>query len=201
MKSDVAIGLTGSICTGKSAAEKHFGQYFQVIDADRVVHELYDKDQELIDQIFLEFGSSIVQDNKVMRKSLGKLVFEDALKLKKLVHLVHPKVTQYLLKKIDECRANNTICIFSIPLLFENSWEKSLDQTIVITCDEKIQLQRIQKRDHKNESEALLVIQHQMAQDEKVKKADYFIENNHSLDFFHKKIDKVLLEMGLKINS
>ena len=183
-----AIGLTGSICTGKSASERYLQEFFPVIDADQVVHDLYVNDLELIDSIGDMFGSQVVADGVVNRKTLGKIVFSDEIKLSELVALVHPRVTKLILQKISECRDKKQLSIFSIPLLFENAWQKSLDQTIVITCKQDLQIQRIQNRDSKSRKEALQVINNQMPQQEKIAHADFLIENEGTLLELHTKL-------------
>ncbi|PCJ19802.1 MAG: dephospho-CoA kinase [Candidatus Cloacimonadota bacterium] len=199
MKTNFAIGLTGGICTGKSAVEKYLSKYFKVIDVDKTVHHLYQTNKSLIESIGLNFGSRVVCKNTIDRKLLGQIVFKDSDKLKILVDLVHPEVTKFLLKEISACRQKKYICIFSIPLLFENSWQKSLDQTLLITCDEKTQLERIKLRDNKTEEEAKQVISYQMPQFKKLEKADYFIENNSSLNDLFKKVEKTLQKMKLSV--
>lgn len=186
-----AIGLTGSICTGKSASEKFLSNFFPVLDADQVVHDLYSTDVDLIDQIASKFGSQIIDSGVIDRKALGKIVFSSRERLNELVSIVHPKVTELILQKIEECKSRKNVSIFSIPLLFENSWQSSLDQTIVITCNEETQIARIQARDNKSRDEALQVIKTQMTQQEKISHADFVVSNDDDLSQLHLKLKRL----------
>ncbi|MCO4782614.1 MAG: dephospho-CoA kinase [Candidatus Cloacimonetes bacterium] len=191
-----AIGLTGGICTGKSACEKYLKDFFTVLDADKIVHDLYANDLLLIESIEDVFGSKVVEKGVVNRKMLGQIVFSNPQKLNELVSLVHPKVTQVIQQKIQECKTKQEVTIFSIPLLFENSWQNYLDETIVVTCDPEIQIDRIQKRDNKTKEEALKVIQTQMPQQEKVDLANFVIKNDKQLKDLHLKLKGLFLQIS-----
>jgi len=69
---------------------------------------------------------------------------------------------------------------------------KKCDEIILIYCDEKTQIQRIILRDNTDEEKARLIIEKQMSVEEKMKKSNYIVENNTTLDKLHFKIDEVL---------
>lgn len=58
------IGITGGIASGKSTVVAEIKKYgYQVIDADRVVHELQAKGGKLYQALCNWFGSEILQEN------------------------------------------------------------------------------------------------------------------------------------------
>ena len=96
------IGLTGGISSGKSTICKWFKERgFLVIDADQVAHQLISKGQICFKPIVSRFGKRILDSTgEIDRKSLGNLVFNDVVCLKKLNELVHPHVTKKILQQL-----------------------------------------------------------------------------------------------------
>lgn len=80
------IGLTGSIASGKSTISNYLKQKgIKIIDADLISRQIYDIGQMAYNEVVKEFGEKILNGDKTInRKELGKIVFEDKEKLKKI---------------------------------------------------------------------------------------------------------------------
>ncbi|MCK5854595.1 MAG: dephospho-CoA kinase, partial [Sulfurovaceae bacterium] len=87
---DYAVVLTGSIATGKSSVASIFSDYgFMVIDADKVAHEVLDREYLQIAKLF---GEAYILEKRVNRKLLGTLIFSHKEEKKRLERLLHPLI-------------------------------------------------------------------------------------------------------------
>jgi len=173
-----AIALTGSIATGKSTVAKIFTQFgFTVIDADRIAHEVLEKQQEHIGELF---GKHLVAEGKVDRKALGHIVFADKQKRKKLEALLHPLIFDEIQRLSIEEEKLKKPYLVDIPLFFESK-RYPIEKSLVVYAPKVIQLKRLMLRDGYNEQEALQRIEIQMDVEEKRKRATYIIDNRDDL--------------------
>ena len=89
------IGLTGNIACGKSTVLDLLRERgAQVLDADRVTHELQAPGQPVYHAIVDAFGPDILSapDGPIDRRALGAIVFADPAALRRLEQIVHPAV-------------------------------------------------------------------------------------------------------------
>ncbi|MGL5750667.1 MAG: dephospho-CoA kinase [Paraclostridium sp.] len=189
----LVIGLTGNIGCGKSRLSKIFmDNSIDVIDADIISREIMN-DKYLLNRIFETFGSGIKQeDGALNRNKLGSIVFSDDEKLIKLNSLTHPVIKDKINKKIEEVYKTKNIVIVDAALLIEGKFLDIVDKIIVITCDEETQLERVIKRDKLSKEDALNRINSQMNQSEKVKYADYIIDNSRSIEVLELEANKLI---------
>lgn len=87
-----AIALTGGIATGKSTVCNLLKLHgFLIIDADKIAHKLLDENSQKIEELF---GKQYVENGKVLRKELGKIIFSNEENKLKLEALLHPLIFQ-----------------------------------------------------------------------------------------------------------
>ncbi|MDF2957206.1 MAG: Dephospho-CoA kinase [Candidatus Alkanophagales archaeon MCA70_species_1] len=187
------VGLTGGIASGKSLVAKFFmelGAY--VIDYDVLSREVVRPGTEAWWRIVETFGKEILRrDLTIDRKKLGDIVFADHSKLRKLEEIVHPAISEEgerrlaALEKLDP----EAIVILDIPLLIEKMLASSptaeklkLDKIIVVYVSEETQLRRLCERDGISEEEARRRIRAQLPLKEKLKYADFVIDNEGSIE-------------------
>ena len=184
----LVIGLTGNIGCGKSSLSQIFAQQnIKIIDADIIAREIYN-DEKLLSEIYKVFGSNINNDGSLNRKALGRIVFNDDEKLIQLNKMTHPLIRQRVSDKIDEYKnQNKEMVILDAALLVESDYLNFIDKLLVVICNEDIQIERIKQRDNCSKEEALSRIKSQMSQAEKVKYADYIIDNSGTIEELRKK--------------
>ena len=78
-----------------------------------------------------------------------------------------------------------------MPLLFESGIDNLCDKILVVISDHKIQIERIIERDKIDKTLATNIINSQITNKERIKKADIVIENNGSLEELYEKIERV----------
>ena len=186
----LVLGLTGNIGCGKSSVSTIFMENnIKVVDADIVARQIFD-DKNLLNEVFSTFGKSIRnQDGSLNRRALGNIVFNDDEKLILLNNLTHPKIKENILKKVEKYKTQGKkIVAIDAALLIEDNYLPYIQKLILITCRKEIQINRIIARDNCTKEEAISRINSQMSQEEKVKFADYIIDNSNSFEELQKKV-------------
>lgn len=188
------LGLTGNIGCGKSSLSNIFkSKNIEVIDADIISRNIFE-DNLLLEEVFDKFGMDIKRaDGTLDRKALGNIVFNNEEKLIELNNLTHPKIYEKIISKIEEYRLkHNDIILIDGALLIEGGYLDVVDKLLVVTCNQDIQIERIQKRDNCTKNEALSRIMSQMSQEEKIKYADYTIDNSYSFEELEIKANQLI---------
>jgi len=191
------IGLTGGIVSGKSTVALMFKDLgAKIVDADKLGHSVILPHEPAWEKIVKIFGKDVLQnDLTIDREKLGKIVFANQSLLKKLNDITHPEITKIIKKEIDSLK-NKTynqkkILIIDAALIYEAKIDRLMDKIIVVYIDEDEQIKRLIKRNNLSKDEALQRIKSQMPMKEKVKMADYVIDNSNSLDKTKKQVEKI----------
>lgn len=180
------IGLTGGIATGKSTVAGLLRENgLQVLDADQLAHQAIEPGGPAYAAVIREFGPDIVKANRsIDRKQLGKIVFKDPERRRRLEELVHPSVIKAIEAAIARHRAGGAEqpLVVEVPLLFEVGLAGLFDRVLMVSMAPEVQRRRLQQRDKLSNEEIETRIASQMPLTEKEARADYVIFNNGSLD-------------------
>ncbi len=190
------IGITGSIACGKSLVSNYLQEKgYTIIDADKIGHTALEND-EVKKQLVNKFGKSILKDNEVNRVTLGKLVFENNENLKELNNIIHPQIRKNISEQI-QVHKNEKLVFVDVPLLFEAKFDDLVEKIIVISLDEKIQLERLMNRNSLSKEEALQRIKSQIPVREKEKLGDYVVDNSFTQENTYNQVDRILEKLKL----
>lgn len=175
------LGLTGSIGSGKSFVSDLLEQCGAVvIRADAIAHEVVAPGSPALSEIASQFGTDLIrEDGSLDRQRLAAVVFADPDKRKALERIIHPRVRERELELIAENR-DQALIVLEIPLLFETQAEKLCDAVAVVTVSDEERLSRLQRDRGMSESEVRVRLAAQMPQEEKVRRADFVIDNSGS---------------------
>jgi dephospho-CoA kinase len=189
------LGLTGGIASGKSFVSKIFlDLQVPIYDADIISKDIFNLSETNL-EIKEKFGNAILNNGVVDRKLLKELVFSDGVKLKELNKIIHPKVINFfqnIKNKIIECKTiEDPLVIFDIPLLFESNLEYLCDKVLLVYLDEKLQMERLIKRDNISINLAQKIITAQMPLKDKIKRADFIIDNNGNIEELRIKVIEI----------
>ena len=189
------VGLTGGISTGKSAAGLMFVELgCHLIDSDRISHQLLEPGQAVHEAVVKEFGERILAaDGTIDRRILGDIVFKDPQARAKLNRLVHPAVIQRQQEWLREMEAADPggVAIVDAALMIEVGTYKNYDKVIVVTCSPGIQKQRLLARSGLSEEQIDARIRSQMPMEDKVKFADFVIDNSGDLASTRRQVEEV----------
>lgn len=175
----IVIGLTGSIGMGKSTTARIFEQQgCAVWDADDAVHRLYAQGGAAVTPIAEVFPEAIV-DAAVSRERLKAIIAKNPKALDHIERIVHPLVIldrQVFVASHDSQSADNTaIIICDIPLLFETGADREMEYTVTVSTNPAEQRKRVLARGNMTAAEFERILEKQMPDAEKRKRADYII--------------------------
>lgn len=176
------IGITGGIGTGKSLVCKVFSCLgVPIYDADSRAKKLMTTDGILIGQIKEEFGNlAYNSDGSLNRKLIAGAAFTAPEKLERLNRLVHPRVGVDFEGWVKENCAQPYV-IKEAALLFEAGSDKQMDKIIVVSSPESLRIKRVLDRDpQRSEKDVRKIMDKQMMEDEKVRRADFVIVNDET---------------------
>ncbi len=178
------IGLTGNIACGKTSvghmllalgAERY-------IDADAVVHSLYESGQPIAVQVAEAFGPGVMApDGSVNRQALGAIVFHDATAMRRLEAIVHPAVGTALAKELALV-SDTGIAIIDAVKLLEGSSGAFCQSKWMVICSEEQELARLLSRNALSEEEAWVRIHAQPSVEKRLPLVDEVIDNSGTLE-------------------
>ena len=177
----IVVGLTGSIATGKSFVARCFSKLgAAVFDADKNVHELLTFGGESVKSVREVFPDSY-HEGEICRQRLGKMVFSDDIKRKRLEKIIHPLVDKRRRDFLKKCKEEKLkIAVLEIPLLFETERQSLCDYVVVTTVDSYTQEKRALERNGMTKEKFDAVNSLQMASRDKVRKADFVVDTGVS---------------------
>lgn len=190
------IGLTGGTGSGKSIVSRKLAtEGMAVIDADRIGHEIIEKGKPAYREITDYFGRNILDnDDNIIRRSLGEIVFQDAEKLEFLNQCTHKYIIAEIERQINMARENGTIkaAFLDAPLLLEAGLDAICDEVWVVFADNDTRLKRIIERDKISIETAQARIASQKSWEEYYKAADKVIDNSKDIAFAEDQVTQLL---------
>jgi dephospho-CoA kinase len=193
------VGLTGGVASGKTAVAqvlKEEGAY--IIDADQIARELVQPHTPAWNELVRAFGQEILQqDGTIHRKRLAEKVFAEPEQRRLLDQILHPRIKEQMdrrTKAIGE-KDPEAIVVIDAPLLVELGEHREMDKLIVVTTTQTQQVERLKDRDGTGLEEALRIISSQMPMKEKLKFADYVIQNEGSLEETKKRAKEIFKDL------
>jgi dephospho-CoA kinase len=177
------IGLTGNIACGKTTVGTMLLELGaeRYIDADALVHALYEPGQPLTRQIAETFGPAMLTpEGRVNRQALGALVFQDLAALRRLEAMVHPAVGTALLQELSRVSSTGIAVIDAVKLLEGGAASLCQSKWLVI-CSPEQELSRLVQRNHLSHEEALARLRAQPPLESRLPLVDEVIDNSGSL--------------------
>lgn len=195
------IGLTGGIGSGKSSTTEYFKELgVTVIDADTIAHQHTTANSEALAEISNQLGQQFISNQgELDRKKLAQHVFNHPEKKLILEKILHPRVKQGIMDKLDQLESSPYV-ILAIPLLLETDFAELVDRILVIDAPEDIRIQRVQERDGRSAENVISIINQQIDRKTRLEKADDVLDNSGTLAELHSSI-KQLHEQYLQISS
>jgi dephospho-CoA kinase len=200
------VGLTGGIASGKSVVGEMFVALgVRLAQADHIAHELMQPGQSVYDKVVQRFGRGILNpDGSVNRARLAEAVFGqsgESSNVRDLNRIVHPAVIRREDGWMEEVgrRDPRAIAMVEAALILEAGAADRFDRLIVVTCSEGQRVQRFAERLKIDTKAARREVERRMAaqlpDEEKIKSADYVIDNSGSLDQTEKQVREVFAHL------
>jgi dephospho-CoA kinase len=193
----IKVALTGSIGMGKSTVARMFEQAgIPVFDADAEVRRLQGPGGALVEEIAMRFPDA-VYNGLLDREKLAELVLGGPQELAELERIVHPAVRDAREHFIDHYRDASAL-VFEIPLLFETGGETEFDKVVVVSAPSDVQRARILSRPGMTEEKLESILQRQIADEEKRRRADFVIDTGADLSTTESQVRDILACLGLR---
>jgi dephospho-CoA kinase len=174
------VGLTGGIASGKSTIMRNFANLGCItVDADAIVARLYRPGEAGHRAIVQTYGRGVLQaSGEIDRKKLADVAFANAGEAKKLNALIHPIVIAEQARMMAEAEAGgDAIFIVEATLLLESGGRQRFDRIVVVDVQPDVQMARAIGRGMTAE-DVTRRITHQMPREERLRQADYVIDNS-----------------------
>ena len=191
----LVVGLTGGIGCGKSEVRRRLlSAGFIVLDADTLAKQLAETDPVIITNIKKEFGEEMYDAaGHLQRKALAAIVFNDRKQLDKLNGIVHPRVISNVERKLEALQQQGEkTAIVEAALHYEVHWNEAMDVMVVVNAPMATRIARVMQRDGMDETAVRRRMANQLPLEEKVKRANYVIENSGDLETLDAAVNKLV---------
>jgi len=179
----IRIGLTGGIATGKTLVAAYLKEAgLPVVSADRVGHRLLETNSEVRARLRDRYGAqTFTPSGHVDRARLARSLFGSPRERTFIERLLHPLIRKKVDRMAREAEARRErFFVVEAALMLEASWTQDFDCLVVVTCSQRLQLERLMARDGLGRDQALARTSAQMPLVEKEKAADLVVFNNGS---------------------
>jgi dephospho-CoA kinase len=200
------VGLTGGIASGKTAVGEMFVTLgAHLLQADALAHELMLPGEAVYRDVVRHFGTGILnEDETVNRARLAEAAFgggNQPSRIQELNKIAHPAVVERQNAWMEEVghRDARAIAIVEAALILEAGAAKHFDRLVVVTCLPEQRIERWAARVKVDLDAARREVTRRMAaqlpDEEKIKTADYVIDNSGSLDVTREKAEEVYRQL------
>ena len=190
------LGITGGVGAGKSSVlailEKEYNA--KLILADEVGRELMQPGEANYVNIVNAFGKEILNpDGTIDRKILGRIVFDQTEKLKKLNAIVHPAVNEKIREEMQKAqKEGKELFILEAALLTEPVYREMLDEIWYIHVPQEIRMERLRSSRGYSDEKMYAVFANQPSEETFTAVSDLVIENGGTFEETEKQIDLAL---------
>lgn len=205
MQNSKIIGITGGISTGKSTVSGILkSRGYRIIDADEVSRDLMQKDKINYARVVRKFGKEILLPNReIDRKKLRNIVFDDPDKLAILNKITHESIYEEIKYLIRLHALFDKIIFVDIPLLVEGKIKRGesegsipFDEIWLVFVEQKIQVERLMKRDGISFEDAKKIIDAQMDLEQKKEFATRIFYNDKDREYLQEQIKQAIVEIS-----
>jgi dephospho-CoA kinase len=198
------VGLTGGIACGKSTVGKLFSDLgAHLIEADTIAHELYLPGGPVYAELINKFGIDIVKPTgEIDRSRLASIAFDGG-RVEELNKIVHPAVLKRQEQWIQQVGNKDpyAVAMVEAALILEAGARGRFDKIIVVTCRPQQKVLRYAARSGVPESAARAEVERrskaQMTDDEKVRRADFVVDNSGPVELTRQQVERIYSELKM----
>ena len=189
------IGLTGGIGSGKTTVAKFIEEMgFPVYFSDDRAKEIVNDDEVLKNNIKELLGEEAYDENGFYNKKyVSEIVFNNDETRLQLNALIHPAVKIDFENWVEN--QNSEFVFKETALLFELKLNESCYKSVLVTADDNIRIKRVMDRDQKTYREIEAIIDKQMPEKDKIKRANFVIYNNDGIDELKAATEKMMVKL------
>lgn len=189
----MVIGVTGGVGAGKSFVLSIIEEEFdaKLLYADEIAHQLTEPEHSCYERIVEEFGTGILKEDKTIdRNKLAEIVFGDLSALKKLNHIVHPMVKEYIQGEISCILLEDPakIIVIEAALLIEDHYEEICDEFWYVYADETVRRERLRISRGYSDEKITAMFESQLTDEEFREHCRVVIDNSGSIEEAYEQI-------------
>ena len=186
------VGLTGGVASGKSTVSAMLAELGAVvIDADLLAREVVERGTPGLARVVEEFGEELLTaDGDLDRPAMGRLVFGDEERRRRLEAIVHPLVFERY-AEIEGSAPADGVVVHDIPLLAESGRADTFDEVVVVDVPTELQVERMVRDRDWTEDEARSRIAAQATREQRLAIATIVVDNAGSLDDLRVRVAEV----------
>ena len=178
------VGITGGIGSGKSIVSNFFSNWgAYIFDADKQAKNILLKNETAQSEIISEFGSDVINaNNKIDKKKLSRVAFQDEENQLKLNTIIHPYVFQEIDKQFEKIlnTGKHDIFVIDAALIYESGADTHMDYVILICSKIGLRTERVLERGKIDRDQFLQRVNLQWSDKDKIQLADFVIHNNET---------------------
>jgi dephospho-CoA kinase len=187
------IGLTGNIASGKSTVARMLEELGAArLDADELVHQMYEPGSPVVDAIAARFGAGVLAESgAVDRGALGAIVFNDRDAMQALEAIVHPRTGHAIQEWVESISAlpiPPPAAVVEAVKLIQSGRHEMMDELWFVIASESVQKQRLMEARGLSEAEAEARLKAQPQIRDLLHFATVIIENSGSLDTLERQV-------------
>jgi dephospho-CoA kinase len=190
------IGLTGGVGAGKSLVLTILKTKYnaEVMEADKVAHELMEPGEEGYLGIKETFGEAILNsDGTINRTALGKVIFDNESAREQINSIIHPLVWKRIRQKISASQAGLIVVEFAI---MGEEAEDIYDEMWYVHASEEVRMRRLLKNRGYSKERSEKMIRSQASEQEYARRCDRIIENHGSVKDLEDQLVEILKSRG-----
>jgi dephospho-CoA kinase len=187
----IAIGVTGGIGSGKTEVCRIFERLgVPVLSADIMAKEISNYDPRVRQLLIGMLGPKTYDSDGVLdRAYVASRIFSSKNVQKGINAIIHPRVEEEVKRRFLEMeRSGIRIGIVEAALIYEAGLDQLLDSVVVIDAAEDSRIDRVTKRDGSTRSSVLDRMSAQMDPESKLKKADYVLHNEGTIEELEQRV-------------
>lgn len=189
------VGITGGIGSGKTTIANIIRCLgYPVFNSDYEAKLIANKSEKVIKWLNVNIGPSVFYQGTINKSYLADKLFNNELLLQEYNKLIHPLVAEKFeiwLKK------HKGIVFKEAAILIESGAYRQTDKIILVKSPLELRVNRVINRDKTTVEKVLERIAKQMPDDDKIKYADFIIENDGNRALIPQ-IDDLLLKLTLQ---
>lgn len=187
------IGITGGIASGKSTLSAYLKNKYQayIFDADKEAKLLLHS-KPITDKIKKAFPELL----DLSKNSISNEVFKNEESQKKINKIIHPIISDLIMQRINDKKNTNTLFVIDAALIIESGMFKEYanngSKLILLIADKDLRLKRALGRGNLSKQTINDRMKLQMEDNQKMKYADFVIENNSTKSKLYGIIDEII---------
>jgi dephospho-CoA kinase len=186
------VAVTGGAGSGKTTVCNRLKELgVKVISSDALAKEAVAQGSLAHEKIVNYFGKKVLlNDGNLNRQELRSIIITDDVARLALERFIHPEISRLMYLRIAQAEQDgDPVLLVEVPLLFELGMAEQFDVVIVVSADHELRVKRLMDRDNVSRDEAEDLINVQMPQAEKVKRAECVLANDCSKDKLIRSVD------------